>query len=1497
MNKLLALFAFMLSFLTANAITYSVGEPNNNVNDGDTYYYDSGTKTIHFYDVWDYRPGWWLADQDNTGQNLSAYDEFVLEFEGSVNFKIQAVMEYVNGSSSYADNGGSSNRIVIPLSENYKDKVKQIYIQCVDYNGVGQSVKFSDAYFQGDVWTTFNVSTPGSLPTLIPSDQKDNITRLRLTGNLDGTDILYIREMAGIDYNGNTTTGKLNALDLSGANIVSGGDAYYYNGQNYNTSDNTIGEYMFFYCRLSTLILPNSVTRIESYGISFLNNLTHLIIGSGVKSIGQYGLSNNYQLTSLVLPDNIITLGDYALVDNYQLTKLTLSSNLESIGEGAFYYCSSLSEIQLPKTITQIGENAFYSCKALTSIKLPNSLTQLNDGLLHNCNKLVSVTLPNALETIGNSVFSGCSKLETINLPTTLQSIGENAFRDCIVLSSISIPDGVTAIGNEVFSGCYSLKTVHLPSSLTSIPNSLFYGCTSITGIDIPESVNEIGTYAFENCTSLTKITLPTNLSKISSGTFQDCESLSSIILPNSISVIGDFAFSGCSSLKEILIPSSISSIGYAAFQACTALETIILEEGVQEIGSNAFYNCSSIKQITIPSTVNSFGYGMIQSCKNLVSVKILCPMESVPDDMFSNCVKLTEVILPSGLTTIGYGAFNNCASLKEFVIPSTVITICDGAFQGCISLTKMSIPESVTQISSFLFSGCTSLKEITLPATLTYIDYYAFSGCESLESVSIPKNVTAINYCAFSGCKSLKTFEWPSNITEISESMFSDCTSLQTVILPDGLTTIGSSVFYGCKALKQINLPESISDLQYSVFQESGITSIKIPSKITHLRSCLFYLCDSLRSIVLPDSLISIEYGAFYGCTSLNTIYLPATITEIESRAFSGCISLNEIHARPLSPATIQYNTFYEVNKTTCTLFVPDGCLAAYRSADYWNEFINMEEESATSDGVPLSATDWKILKKFYSEMATEGWTNKWIFADTPEATGVLKGVTTQNGHVISITLPKNNMSGTMSPAIWELPELSKLDLSGNKLEADLGQQVDNFLNKNTSYATKLTYLDISNNLFKGNIGKIGLICPLLTTLKAGHCHISEVIPALSPDITTLDINHQIIDKEIEYDSLISSRNLSDILPSILYYNPTSQSYDNYAYIVLLDSIPNNNWAARMYIEDGANWYSYTGWYSSYYYYTADYSGYYYFYSGNNYDYSRPSGYLLYAGTTDGSRAHTFRVRLNFKQGDSNLDGAVNVADLQHIINRALEQYVQVFNFTAANIIKDNDINVQDVVGMVNLMMSEDISTVAAGRQRSSSSSGIANDAKARVYTDNGSLILDSDVPVAAFDIVVASQDTDKMNWLLTNAGFVCKTSTKGNLTRIIGYSISGGELPAGHTVIASGNLSDVISAQCANKAAQVVKTSINQVPTGISSQHYDFDITIANGGLKFENSTSLRNVKWSVFSLSGQKLDEGFIPELVPGSSIIPAQTGDQSIIRVTIDNKTITKKLSSK
>ena len=77
---------------------------------------------------------------------------------------------------------------------------------------------------------TIKLDSAGTLPKRIGSTKKYLITNLKIIGEINGTDLRMIRDMAGrrdLQYNkGNTTSGKLSKLDLSEAKIVKGGDYY-----------------------------------------------------------------------------------------------------------------------------------------------------------------------------------------------------------------------------------------------------------------------------------------------------------------------------------------------------------------------------------------------------------------------------------------------------------------------------------------------------------------------------------------------------------------------------------------------------------------------------------------------------------------------------------------------------------------------------------------------------------------------------------------------------------------------------------------------------------------------------------------------------------------------------------------------------------------------------------------------------------------------------------------------------------------------------------------------------------------------------------------------------------------------------------------------------------------------------------------------------------------------------------------------------------------------
>ena len=138
---------------------------------------------------------------------------------------------------------------------------------------------------------TIKLKEAGTLPDRIDASKKYLITNLKLVGEINGTDWKMIREMAGSNYNGYSTEGKLSTLDLSEAKIVKGGDSYY-SGDNCYTSNDEIGEYAFHDCSgLTSLILPAGITSISDCAFAYCSGLTSLTLPDGITSISDCAFS------------------------------------------------------------------------------------------------------------------------------------------------------------------------------------------------------------------------------------------------------------------------------------------------------------------------------------------------------------------------------------------------------------------------------------------------------------------------------------------------------------------------------------------------------------------------------------------------------------------------------------------------------------------------------------------------------------------------------------------------------------------------------------------------------------------------------------------------------------------------------------------------------------------------------------------------------------------------------------------------------------------------------------------------------------------------------------------------------------------------------------------------------------------------------------------------------------------------------------------------------
>ena len=474
----------------------------------------------------------------------------------------------------------TTKKIKFNIAENTSDDSRASHITFASGNGVSQNIKI----IQQGALPVIHVETAGTLSRLINSSVKDEITKLKITGNLNSTDTEFLRKMK-----------KIQVLDLSEVNMTK------------------LGYYSFQLCNnLTSIIIPSSVTSIGEGAFWECSRLTSVVMPDGVTSIGKYAFGGCSRLTSIAIPDKVITLSSNAFQFCTELTSIDVGEdNTEySSIDGALYdkNASTLLKcpegkisIAIPGNMANIGDIAFYLCSRLTSINVDeNNAKYLSiDGALYDKNAstlikcpedIPSITIPNSVTSIGDESLSRLN-LTSITIPNSVINIGDRALSSSN-FTSITIPNSVTSLGNGAFDNCSYLTSITLPNSVTTIGNETFAGCSGLTSITIPNSVTSIGIEAFSCCRRLTSITIPGGVTSIGMEAFSWCSGLTSITISKGVTKIGINAFWGCSSLTSVTIPNSVTSIGKGAFSACYGLTSITIPNSVTSIGDYVFYNC-----------------------------------------------------------------------------------------------------------------------------------------------------------------------------------------------------------------------------------------------------------------------------------------------------------------------------------------------------------------------------------------------------------------------------------------------------------------------------------------------------------------------------------------------------------------------------------------------------------------------------------------------------------------------------------------------------------------------------------------------------------------------------------------------------------------------------------------------------------------------------------------------------------------------------------------
>lgn len=587
---------------------------------------------------------------------------------------------------------------------------------------------------------------------------------------------------------------------------------------------------------LQHIIINYDFKEIQDNGfLSNIENLKSVEIKYPVKSIR--GFANCKKLESVILPNSVTSIDSLAFCGCSSLTSITIPDNVNIIDEGAFYGCEGITSITIGKGVKRIGADAFYDCKGLQKVivrdtdawfkiafenQYSNPLYYAHHLYYDESNEVTSVTIPEGVMAIIGNAFYGCQNITSVSIPNSVVEIGDWAFGKCNHLKSITIPHSVKKIGKFAFYGCTELTTADIGNGVDSIPSQAFDGCQKLKTITIGSEVENIGGYAFIGCNSLQKVVVP-NLQTWFNITFESDYS-------DPLQIAHHLYSDEDTEITDLIIPDGVTTIKEDAFKDCVGLKSVSIPNSVKEIGWDAFYNCTGIKSAFFNTTTVPY---CLARNEHLEKVELGDSVKIIGDYAFQDCKNLSTIIMGDNIAKIGNGAFYGCKSLSSDIIGNGIVEIGEYAFSEC-SFNSLTIPNSVVSIGKGAFFDNSNLTDITFGNGLKNIGRDAFGNCMNLQKVIItdmdnwvrisfehfsanpiyharhiyldteneikdliiPESVTSINRYAFFGCEGLTSVTIPNSVHTIEESAFDCCYWLNTIRVGNGITYIGSQAF-----------------------------------------------------------------------------------------------------------------------------------------------------------------------------------------------------------------------------------------------------------------------------------------------------------------------------------------------------------------------------------------------------------------------------------------------------------------------------------------------------------------------------------------------------------------------------------------------------------------------------------------------------------------------------------------------------------------------------
>jgi hypothetical protein len=524
--------------------------------------------------------------------------------------------------------------------------------------------------------------------------------------------------------------------------------------------------------------------------------------------------------------------------------------------------------------------------------------------------------------------------------------------------------------------------------------------------------------------------------------------------------------------------------------------------------------------------------------------------------------------------------------------------------------------------------------------------------------------------------------------------------------------------------------------------------------------------------------------------------------VTNIDPKAFYGCNTVGDIALLPSTMTDIGTESFASssINEvrlgsvaapTIGNMAFPKGTnLRVPVDGIGYGALSSLFEQDnirLTYDYGCIYDDQWAALKRIDNMVKEQGGTTGWNFTERSVTPSGIERWGDDN--VCEIDLSYHNLTGAYDSEDWTkgLPKISRINLVGNSILDMRGYENYHIMRLDSQQYNLVTEIKVSE-------------------LDAERLLTPE-IPLIFRDANTGELgnpsNHHII------------YSLKTMTSDSIYMDANQENYG-----ILLNVTPNGEVSLTQNSLNASN------------------------------VYHGKSGDMLCL-TSAGNQSLTpnsiYRTHLYFNDGDVDIDGEIDVADLQNIINYIFDygDKKNIFAWHAANLATDDMINVQDVVGEVGIILDQVPESNNANDSKLSVKANKENDIEnATLILTDEALILQSDHDVAALDLVV----NDKIDLAaIKEMGMtVSSKALPDGRVHIVAYSLSGRVVPAGEHVIATNTLGKILS------SAKLVDLEANRLNTTI--------MNMSSGVTDIEEINRDKSVDDHLYDVSGRRVTKSY-------------------------------------